>query len=106
MKKRHVPERSCAGCGAKKEKGKLLRFAIKRKEGRILFDERQKIEGRGIYSCPDPKCLGDLEKRARKKKVKQIRGIPLDAVLEALADAKRHAGGEDGKRLTEREGGS
>ena len=58
-----MPERSCAGCGEKKDKASLLRI-LRTPSGEILVDETGKKSGRGVYICKNAECL----EKARKKK--------------------------------------
>ena len=54
MKK--IVQRTCIGCGEKKEKTDLIRI-VKTKEGNISIDKTGKSEGRGAYICGDKDCL-------------------------------------------------
>ncbi len=56
MKQRKVPIRMCIGCRQMKPKKELLRIVIP-KEGGITLDPSGKLQGRGVYVCPDEKCL-------------------------------------------------
>jgi len=48
-----MPERTCAGCGAKRRQPELLRFAAK--EGRLVPGSKE--PGRGVYTCPRLACF-------------------------------------------------
>ncbi len=52
---RHVPERSCIGCGQKFPKGELIRI-VKTPSGSVQLDESGKSAGRGAYFCQSPDC--------------------------------------------------
>ncbi len=60
MKK--IPQRSCIGCGLKKDKSDLLRI-VRSPEGEFSLDPSGRKNGRGAYICKDPACLGKAEKR-------------------------------------------
>ena len=64
----HIPERTCVICKKKNEKSKLLRFVIKNNV--IVFDYKQKMQGRGYYCCGISNCLNKLEKWMKKRKKK------------------------------------
>jgi len=58
---REAPERTCAGCGAKRPREALLRVCAR--GGEVAIDESSKAPGRGAYICRDAECAG----KARKK---------------------------------------
>jgi len=51
-----IPQRTCIGCKAKKDKKDLIRI-VKDKEGNIFIDRTGKANGRGAYICDDINCL-------------------------------------------------
>ncbi|MEA4922557.1 MAG: YlxR family protein [Eubacteriaceae bacterium] len=53
--------RRCAGCMESKPKGELIRIAYH--EGELTLDLTGKAKGRGVYLCPDPKCLEKAKKK-------------------------------------------
>jgi len=57
----HRPVRTCVACGQRKEKGELLRITYR--EGELLWDERMRLGGRGVYLCPRRECIELLRKR-------------------------------------------
>ena len=57
MKK--VPERTCIGCGEKKEKKELIRI-VHEPEGSFSIDPSGRKNGRGAYICQHPECLDTL----------------------------------------------
>lgn len=59
-----VPQRTCMGCQAKKEKRELVRI-VRSPEGEILVDMTGKKPGRGAYICPDLECLNKVVKSKR-----------------------------------------
>ena len=62
MKPKHVPERTCAACGAKKPQRELLRVAAQGGVSPIL-DEGGKAPGRGAYLCASLTCIETAAKR-------------------------------------------
>lgn len=60
MKK--IPQRSCIGCGLKKDKSDLLRI-VRSLEGEFSLDPSGRKNGRGAYICMNPACLEKAEKR-------------------------------------------
>ena len=59
-----VPQRTCMGCQAKKEKRELVRI-VRSPEGEISVDLTGKKPGRGAYICPDLECLNKVVKSKR-----------------------------------------
>ena len=52
---KHVPERTCVVCRAKREAGELLSFFVL-PQG-IVFDPRRQVQRRKHYVCSGPDCL-------------------------------------------------
>lgn len=67
-KKGHVPVRTCVICKEKGVKSSMHRFVIK--DGTILFDEKNVLEGRGYYHCDKEKCKASLNSWLKKVKKK------------------------------------
>ena len=66
-----VPQRSCLGCRASKDKNLLLRF-VQTPEMEILPDLESRLPGRGAYTCVDKRCLAAaIEQRQFKRSFKQ-----------------------------------
>ena len=64
QKLKKIPERKCMGCNEKKPKRELIRV-VRTPEGQICLDEKGKMSGRGVYICPDAKCLEKARKAKR-----------------------------------------
>lgn len=60
-KKLHVPERSCSVCRVKSPKNTLLRI-VKNPDGIPVIDIAKKLQGRGVYICPDNDCITKAKK--------------------------------------------
>lgn len=70
-----VPLRTCKGCGRKRVKQELLRFAVNG-DGEVVPDKYNRQSGRGAYCCSDRTCLksfvgkkGKLARAFRTEKV-------------------------------------
>lgn len=72
MKK--IPQRTCMGCGIKKDKKDLLRI-VKNKQGEINIDKQGKMQGRGAYLCDNIECL---EKVIKSKKIERVFDEKID----------------------------
>lgn len=85
MKK--IPQRTCMGCKAKKEKKELIRV-VRNKEGILAIDKTGKMQGRGAYLCDKIECLEKARKtksleRALDVKIEEevyekLRGVMID----------------------------
>ncbi len=92
VKKRHIPQRSCIICGQKTAKGALFRLVLDER-GRVIFDQNQRLPGRGAYVCPKDGCVAKLltkhgDKRLRYAFRGRARELPqktIDQILAALA---------------------
>ena len=79
MKK--IPQRTCMGCNAKKDKNQLIRI-VKNKDNEINIDKTGKMQGRGAYICDDIQCL---EKVIKSKRLEKILDINIsDEIYESL----------------------
>ena len=56
------PQRSCIGCGEKKDKKDLLRI-VRSPEGEYAVDLQGRKNGRGAYLCKNLSCLEKAEKK-------------------------------------------
>ncbi|MDI6868469.1 MAG: YlxR family protein [Coprothermobacterota bacterium] len=91
MKGKHIPMRTCVGCGSAFPKKELLRIALT-PEKELKFDPTGKLPGRGFYICPKSDCL----ERAIKNKnwAKKFNLVPGQDLISALKEA---IGEEEGK---------
>lgn len=51
-----MPERTCTACRCARDKTELLRF-VREPGGSLLVDYRQKLPGRGAYTCLSRDCI-------------------------------------------------
>lgn len=82
-----LPQRTCMGCNAKKDKKELIRI-VKNKEGNISIDRIGKAQGRGAYICDNIECLNKVIKSKRLEKAldtkiseevyENLRGVIID----------------------------
>ena len=56
------PQRSCIGCGEKKDKKDLLRI-VRSPEGEYAVDLQGRKNGRGAYLCKNLSCQEKAEKK-------------------------------------------
>ena len=61
------PQRTCVACGRKAEQSELLRLVIS--GGRVLWDPRRRLPGRGAYICPRQECLEALKSDRKKGRI-------------------------------------
>jgi len=74
---KNVPMRRCVGCMESKPKKELIRIAGF--EGELTLDLTGKAKGRGVYLCPDTKCL----EKAKKKRA-LVRSLKMEVTQEQL----------------------
>ena len=72
-----VPMRRCVGCMESKPKNELIRIAGY--ENEVTLDLTGRAKGRGVYLCPDTKCL---EKAKKKRAIG--RGLKMEVTQEQL----------------------
>ncbi len=86
MKTRKIPMRRCVGCMESKPKKELIRV-VSAAGGELTLDATGKLNGRGVYLCPDPECIS----KAKKKKAisrgleQEIDQQQLDKIFEELS---------------------
>jgi hypothetical protein len=75
--KRHVPVRTCVSCGAKRNKGDMLRFVLGW-DRRPRRDESGRGDGRGAYACKESSCIEALMNRKRIETLFRLPGGPRE----------------------------
>ncbi len=66
------PERTCVGCRVSQPQASLVRYVLSPQQ-QLLVDYRQKLPGRGVYTCCDIDCIVKAVER------KQLqRGLKVD----------------------------
>lgn len=66
-----IPQRTCMGCQAKKDKRELVRV-VRSPEGEVSIDMTGKKPGRGAYICPNEDCLNKVVKSKRLERSLEI----------------------------------
>lgn len=76
-----IPQRTCIGCNAQKDKKELIRI-VKNKQGEISLDKTGKLPGRGAYICDNSECL---EKAIKSKRLEKNFEMKIeDSIYEEL----------------------
>jgi len=60
VRKKHIPQRTCAACREKTDKRRLTR--IVRMQSGVQIDPTGKANGRGAYVCDRPECWTKIVK--------------------------------------------
>lgn len=81
-----VPQRSCLGCRASKDKNLLLRYVIT-PEMEIFPDLDNRLPGRGAYTCISKKCLAvAVDRQQFKRAFKQdVTVMPTASFIEHVS---------------------
>jgi len=95
-----VPMRMCAICRALRPKKELIRL-VRTADGQVFMDETGKKPGRGLYVCPDKKCVDAALKGSRLEKT-MGRAVDQD-VREQLKKAVADPGGNPSPPAAESE---
>jgi predicted RNA-binding protein YlxR (DUF448 family) len=64
MPVKHIPVRTCCGCGLKSDKRGMVRI-VRSPEGSVSVDTTGKASGRGAYLCEDSSCWDSGINRSR-----------------------------------------
>lgn len=64
LRPKHVPRRTCVGCGIIAAKRSLIRV-VRTAQGEVLPDPTGKKPGRGAYLCANPQCWEQAVKKGR-----------------------------------------
>jgi predicted RNA-binding protein YlxR (DUF448 family) len=78
-----IPIRQCVACREHREKSQLARI-VRTPDGRVVYDGRGKIPGRGAYICRSVACL---EKAVRSRALS--RALEAEVGEELLAGLRR-----------------
>ena len=63
MSKNPYPVRMCSGCRQRRAQRELIRI-VAADDGKAIIDTDYNQEGRGVYVCPDSKCIGLSKKKS------------------------------------------
>lgn len=85
----NIPMRKCVGCGESKPKDELVRITYYDDE--IKADFTGKAKGRGIYVCPNEKCIRKAEKKngIQRSLKKGIDKKVIERIVEALLENEK-----------------
>lgn len=61
-------KRKCAGCGALKDRNRLIKITYDKKENEVLINPNSKIFGRSVYLCYNKMCIENALKKNRIQK--------------------------------------
>ncbi len=81
------PQRTCLGCRKPLGKDDLVRYVLD-PEGEVVVDYRQKLPGRGAYTCLTPNCVRAAVKRGQFERAFRGRNRRTDPVA-LLEEARR-----------------
>ena len=102
---KHLPERTCLGCGTKRAQPAFLRLVCS-SQGAILLDHFGRSPGRGVYICVDARCLRKALKPAKLAAAfRQAVVVPSVAALCGDITALYHTRLEVSIQLARRAGG-
>lgn len=74
---RNQPQRTCVGCRLSRNRSGLLRFVLSPKQ-QLLVDYRQRLPGRGVYTCFDPTCVERAVERKQFQRALKLESLPLN----------------------------
>lgn len=96
MSAKKVPMRMCAICRTLRPKKELIRL-VRTADGQVFMDETGKRPGRGLYVCPDKKCVDAALKGSRLEKTmgravdQEVREQLKKAVSDQAGDGSQQA---------------
>lgn len=76
-KGRKSPERTCVACRSARPQGELLRYVLSPQQ-QLLVDYRQRLPGRGVYTCCDPQCVIKAVERRQLQRNLKVDTLALD----------------------------
>lgn len=86
--RRSAPERTCVGCRSSHPRETLLRYVLS-PQRELLLDYRQRLPGRGVYTCCDIDCVKkavDRQQLQRGLKADQL-AVSFEKVVELIQEA-------------------
>ncbi|OGP55112.1 MAG: hypothetical protein A2Y65_10065 [Deltaproteobacteria bacterium RBG_13_52_11] len=93
MRTKHVPIRTCLGCGQQRQKRELVRIVIK--DGALMVDEGGRVPGRGAYLCHQADCVRFLLKKKGRLSYSLRASLPRDVEEGFLRGLLRAMAGEE-----------
>lgn len=74
------PQRTCVACRQTKDKNQLVRYVVA-PDGAVLVDYRQRLPGRGAYTCITAQCLCDAVKKTSFQRCFKGKSHSVDAMV-------------------------
>lgn len=74
---RNQPQRTCVGCRLSCNRSDLLRFVLSPQQ-QLLVDYRQRLPGRGVYTCLDPDCVERAVERKQFQRALKVDHLALE----------------------------
>ena len=86
----HIAERTCIGCRKNAAQKELVRYVLA-PDGALLVDYRQRLPGRGAYTCPDAVCIAAAVRRGQFARTfrRQLPAVTAEDLLAALQNQVR-----------------
>ena len=86
MLRKHIPRRTCVGCGTSRPKKELIRI-VRNPEGQVKIDLTGKKSGRGAYICPNLPCL---EKALAQRQIEKALQVKIEPEIKAALKQVLH----------------
>jgi hypothetical protein len=95
MPGKHIPQRTCVGCGEVQGKRQMMRV-VRAPDGQVRIDPTGKANGRGAYvherrECWEKALRGRLSHALRLERLTDADRATLEAHATALSDTAREA---------------
>jgi predicted RNA-binding protein YlxR (DUF448 family) len=91
VRQKHVPQRTCVGCGLVQPKRQMVRV-VRTLSGRVEMDPTGKLSGRGAYLCKKADCWEKAMQKSALSRALKVEVVPEDK--EELLKQARRFGGE------------
>ena len=72
------PQRTCLGCRQVQERSRLVRY-VRAPDGTVLVDYREKLPGRGAYTCLNSECIRQAVSRRQFDRAFRSACLPVAA---------------------------
>lgn len=86
MRRKHVPQRTCVGCGETRSKRELTRI-VRMPDGTVDIDPTGKKPGRGAYLCKRVRCW---EQALTKGAISRALGVAIGEDVKARLRDQLH----------------
>jgi uncharacterized protein len=93
MRAKHVPIRTCLGCGQQRPQKELVRIVVF--DGILMVDAGGRLPGRGAYLCPGRECVSRLLKKRGRLSYSLRASLPHDVEQGFLCGIGRTKGEEE-----------